>query len=313
MFDAPRRFLGLVRRDGPRTAAARVLARVFRRLYYAAEPEPLRIHNRAVRHVLAEDDINICHNGTTRQDYDPAMTNVLVCTEGPDLVEAEDWLDPSFDFHAEFSYGDFYGLDRFHSLRRLHATHDAWVQPESPLPEEEKTELASIVYADKRRFRGRQLRHQVGDEHEGVVDTYGSAVGDYLYEKRRALDPYMFHVAIESGRHPEYVTEKFFDPIKTGTVPIYWGGREAVEAMGFDTEGILFFEDMEEFERLLDERVTREEYERLRPHVEANRQRLIEIRNEIRQDALLDAVRHGYLAECDDRRSGELSQRYQLE
>lgn len=313
MPDAPRRFLGLLRRDGPRAAVRRSVAHAVRRLHYAAEPRPRAVHDGAVRRMYAEDDVNVCHNESTREDYDSSMTNVLVCTEGPDLVEAEEWLDPSFDFHAEFSYGDFYDLDRFHSLRRLHATHDVWVRLEDVPPAESKEVLASIVYGDKQRFRGRELRQRVANEHGDVVDEYGSGAGEYLYEKRRALDSYMFHVAIESGRHPEYVTEKFFDPIKTSTVPIYWGGREAVEAMGFDTDGILFFEDMEEFRTLLDERVSREAYSRMRPHIEANRRRLIEIRNDIRRDALLDAVRHGYLTECEDRRSGEVTQRYRFE
>ena len=56
---------------------------------------------------------------------------------------------------------------------------------------------------------------------------------------------------IENGKYPEYVTEKLYDCIKLGTVPIYWGGEEALRKMGFDIQGFIFFDSLEELEEIL--------------------------------------------------------------
>jgi len=294
-----RQFYDVARDDGIEKALRLGLESTLRRLYVRVADNPQRMYVDTVETVANSRNINICYNQCAREQYDESMTNVLIVTEGPALVEGDDWLDPSFDFHAEFSYGDYYGLDHFFSLRRMMAGRDYRVALDTTNEYADKSRLASIVFADKDEFPGQAMRHDVASRHGNTVDTYGSGVGEYLYDKAKALNDYMFHVAIESGRYPEYVSEKFFDCLKTNTIPIYWGGREAIEKMGFDTDGILFFEDVDDLANILD-RISAEEYERLRPHAEYNRERLVEIRNDLKRGFYFDHIRLNSLSTSDD-------------
>lgn len=294
-----RRFYNVLREEGIEEAARRSLELTLRRLYLSVADDPQRVYVDAMEEIANRRGINICYNQWAREHYDVSMTNVLIATEGPTVVKGEDWLDPSWEFHAEFSYGDFYDLEHFYSLRRFLSGRDYRVPLEQAENYEEKPELASIVFADKDRYPGQAMRHDVATEHGDVVDAFGSGVGEYLYDKPKAMAPYMYHVAIESGMYPEYVSEKFFDCLKTNTVPIYRGGREAVEKMGFDTEGIIFFEEFEELSDILAD-ISAADYRRRRPHVEANRERLIEIRNEIKREFYFDRIRLNSLVTSDE-------------
>lgn len=299
-----RRFYGLLSTEGPRKALRRGTEFGLRKLYLSVSDEPRSMFVDSISAIAEQQGINICYNEDTRSQYDPSMTNVLVVTEGPALVEADDWLDPSMDFHAEFSMGDFYGLNNFFSICHLHAGRDYRVALDVDRMYPDKPKLVSIVFADKDRFPGQAMRHRVAAEYGDIVDAYGSGVGEYLYEKSRSLDPYMFQVVVESGKYPEYVSEKFYDCLKTHTVPIYRGGREGIERLGFDTDGILFFENMEELGEILDG-LSADDYERLRPHAMTNRERLVEIRNQMKGEFYIDFVRLGFLVTSDDERFEE--------
>jgi len=293
-----RRFYELLSDEGLGEATRRGLEYGLRDLYLRVSRNPQRMYVDSISAIADQNGINICRNEQIRQQYDPAATNVLIATESPAVVKDQDWLDPSFDFHAEFSFGDFYDLDRFHSLRRMHSVVDYWVELELSNPYGEKPRLVSTVLSEKNQLPGHQMRHDVADSYRKLIDCYGAGANRYIEEKVASLGPYMFQVVIENGQYPEYVSEKFYDCIKTNTVPIYWGGEQAVIEMGFDTEGILFFDDPSELNDLL-EIISPELYRQFRPHVEANRRRLVEIRNELRQEFYFDMVRLGSLRAKD--------------
>ncbi len=113
--------------------------------------------------------------------------------------------------------------------------------------------------------------------------------------KMDTLDKYMFQIAIENGKYPEYVSEKFFDCIKTRTIPIYRGGKEAIKKMGFDIEGILFFNAIEDLEKILEEKVSKSIYEKKKDAVDYNLNRLHEIRTEVKLNFYRNTIQMGYL------------------
>lgn len=58
------------------------------------------------------------------------------------------------------------------------------------------------------------------------VDSGGIArnnIGGPVADKRGFIAGYKFTIAFENTSQPGYVTEKLFDPLQAGSVPIYWG------------------------------------------------------------------------------------------
>lgn len=111
----------------------------------------------------------------------------------------------------------------------------------------------SMVLSDKRSLPGHQLRHEVAEWFGSVVsvkpissdqprvagfDIYGPSYRP-IKHKVDALAPYRFSVAIENVNTGLWFTEALLDCFLTGTIPIYWGSRDALKHWGFDMLGII--------------------------------------------------------------------------
>jgi len=86
------------------------------------------------------------------------------------------------------------------------------------------------------------------------VDVYGwdwswfpRAKG--LGRKFEGLLPYRFSLAIENTHENNYITEKFYDPILTNTIPIYFGAKNIREI--FPENGYVLIEDINDTSALL--------------------------------------------------------------
>lgn len=66
---------------------------------------------------------------------------------------------------------------------------------------------------------------------EGIVLHTGSTAGESLTLKQQALSHYLFHLAFENTVERGYVTEKVFDALIAGTVPVYFGSTEDCRAL----------------------------------------------------------------------------------
>jgi len=238
-----------------------------------------------------EHGLNICHNIHVPEQYDPELENILVATESPAYVkqgtpdnwgagENKDhsgWIDDKMEFVAEISWEKYTDSEVYHCPRKYYVNHDGFVEYGSPTGD--KSKLVSHVYSNKRYTTSHRFRHQLATEFESAIDNFGSGTGSYLPDKSDALCGYQFNIAVENCLHENYLTEKFFDPIKTKTIPIYRGGESSVRKLGFDTDGVLFFETMDELEKILDD-IDNEMYNELKSAAEYNRKRLRELRNE---------------------------------
>lgn len=102
--------------------------------------------------------------------------------------------------------------------------------------------VPSIVASPKRSLPGHKLRHEMirqwHREGEAPMIAFGP---EYIpiEHKVDALRDYAFSVAIENVNTGLWFTEALLDCFLTGTVPIYWGSRDALKHWGFDMLGII--------------------------------------------------------------------------
>ena len=60
------------------------------------------------------------------------------------------------------------------------------------------------------------------DHFKDKIDFFGFGIKD-LKNKKDAIDPYLFSIAIENSKHDNYWTEKIADVFLGNTMPIYYG------------------------------------------------------------------------------------------
>lgn len=248
--------------------------------------------------LFKQNGYQICYNKFTPKQYDPDKKNILFLIESPAMVEHywDEWIKPDMKFYAEVSFHNFLNLPHYKCCRTLYATFDSFVDLKPEETYTNKPLLVSMIYSNKQILVGHKLRYEVAQLYGDHMDLLGFGATGKFIEKDESLIPYMYQVTIENGMYPDYVSEKFFDCLKTRTVPIYWGGKEGVEKMGFDSRGIIFFNTAEELGDILKNQISAEQYATMLPFVEKNYHRLREIRQEVCMDALLHPILlKGYL------------------
>ncbi|KAJ1472036.1 hypothetical protein T484DRAFT_1915390 [Baffinella frigidus] len=136
-----------------------------------------------------------------------------------------------------------------------------------------KTSLVSMIVSHKAGTEGQRLRHQIaaafgapppppsGSGAGAPPPSGAGAAGDSagievfghsfrpLPDKMGALAGHMFHVVVENSRADCYFSEKLFDAVAAGAVPIYWGCERISEVL--DSSGILFFDSLTDLAPLL--------------------------------------------------------------
>lgn len=241
-----------------------------------------------------KNNLNICYNENIKKDYDPSKRNILIAIESPAVVKSQGWLDKSMNFAAEISFENFYGLNNYYCPTKLYVNHDRFVE----FPDDEtfnKTELISCVLSDKEALPGHRLRHRIRERlKNSSVDFMGSgSKTGWIENKSDSLDHYRYQIVIENCKNSSYISEKFYDCIKRKTIPIYWGGEESVKELGFDTDGILFFETAEELEDIL-KTISQEDYTERKDAVDKNLQCLRSLRSEKKMEYYLSSVTPEY-------------------
>jgi hypothetical protein len=245
---------------------------------------------RIAQKALRANGYNLCYNKYIRQDYDPRGKNILVAVESPEVIKQNGWLDENMNFVAEISFANFYNLKNYHCCRSLYATNDNFVNFEINNNYDRKNKLTSFIFSEKTRLPGHKLRHDIAQKFKDQVDLFGSGTGKFLQRKTDSLESYMFQIVIENGKFPEYVSEKFFDCVKTKTIPIYFGGDHALEKLGFDHNGWISFDTLDELNTILREKVSESFYYEHLTSLEKNRQILLKIREHNYLQLVLNVV-----------------------
>ena len=112
--------------------------------------------------------------------------------------------------------------------------------------------------------------------------TFGKGRKQELVQKIDGLHDYRFSIAIENSCIPSYMTEKFYDCIIAGCVPLYYGAPNVAEYFPVDSYILLPINNFEECCRIIGE-LSESDYERRIPA-------LIEARSLIREKYSLGSV-----------------------
>ena len=90
----------------------------------------------------------------------------------------------------------------------------------------QKTKLCSMIVSSKALVQGQRDRinftADIMEHFKNKIDYYGFGIKE-LKNKKDAIDPYLFSIAIENSQHENYWTEKIADVYLGHTMPIYHG------------------------------------------------------------------------------------------
>jgi Glycosyltransferase family 10 (fucosyltransferase) C-term/Fucosyltransferase, N-terminal len=163
----------------------------------------------------------------------------------PPRLEGQKWVAWSMESRANYPLlgdGDFMGQFDITMTYEREAT--VWCPYFSPAvadkllqAEQAKTELAPAVYFRSsqidRSGRGRyafELMKYVKVDSFGRMLRNRELADDRGQESRlTTLSRYKFTLAFENSVAPDYVTEKFFDPLIAGSVPVYLGAPNVAD------------------------------------------------------------------------------------
>ena len=259
--------------------------------------------------LLKSNGYNICYNRSIRKSYNPLKKNILIAIESPEVVKHNGWLDKDMNFVAEISFANFYNLEHFYCCRSLYSTNDNFVNFDYKNEYKLKDRMISFIYSNKTQLPGHQLRHAIAARFAEKIDIFGSGTGKFLKRKIESLEAYKYQIVIENGKYPDYVSEKFFDCIKTKTVPIYYGGDQGLEKMGFNNSGWISFNTIDELEEIINIKATEANYMECLPYMEKNRKLLLEIRNDHYLNLALNLVMvTGYMHTEDSYHKGKYNE-----
>jgi hypothetical protein len=127
-----------------------------------------------------------------------------------------------------------------------------------------KNKLISIIASNKKMTLGQRLRHGIIANYK--MDVFGRGYFP-IENKIEGLKNHMFSVTIENCQKDFYFTEKLIDCFMSGTVPIYWG----CDSIGdfFNTDGMLLFNNMNEFDIIYDD-ISKDMYYSMLPAIKEN-------------------------------------------
>lgn len=140
----------------------------------------------------------------------------------------------------------------------------------------QKTELVSFIGSLQHGDVGAyQLRRAVAEyclyHATAVVDCFGKGIRP-VTDKREALAPYCFSIAMENASSDYYFSEKLVDCLLMETVPIYYGCPGIGDL--FDLRGLLTFHSLAELKSIL-ESLSRDQYQQMLPFARENKERVI--------------------------------------
>ena len=135
-----------------------------------------------------------------------------------------------------------------------------------------KSKLCSIILSSKKTYTGHILRHTIKEciiKNKFNVDIYGNN-GDHHNKKSdkiHFLKDYMFSITIENIKSDYYFTEKLFDCLLSGVVPIYYGCPSINKF--FDEKGFINFTSKEECIKII-KNLSVQKYNNMLPYIKKN-------------------------------------------
>jgi hypothetical protein len=110
------------------------------------------------------------------------------------------------------------------------------------------------------------------------LDIFGHGVKS-MVDKAEALDPYMFHIAIENHVYPHHITEKLPDAFLGHTLPFYHGAPNAADYFPRDSFIPIDINNYERTRDIVKSHLANNEYEDRLPYIIEARHRVLEKEN----------------------------------
>lgn len=116
----------------------------------------------------------------------------------------------------------------------------------------DKNKLISFIFSWKDWNHFHKMRHRIYQKfmNDNRIEFYGSGCNNPVEKKIESLKNYRFSIVVENSVESDYFTEKLLDCFLTGTIPIYLGPKTITEH--FDSNGIIFFDDVEELPEIIE-------------------------------------------------------------
>jgi hypothetical protein len=145
-----------------------------------------------------------------------------------------------------------------------------------------KTKKISMAFSSKNFAEGHRLRHEIYEKYKdtGLIDFYGSGVGEYQLDLRNCFTDYKYVIVCENTLQSTCQTEKLNDVLLNGGIPIYWGPKIIDE--NYDTKSIFRFspdvefvnfdfeESLQKLKNILDNIIQNDPYNELIQSIEHN-------------------------------------------
>jgi hypothetical protein len=112
-----------------------------------------------------------------------------------------------------------------------------------------KTKGISIIASEKNFAPGHKMRHEIIKRFGDRIDVYGRGYKP-IENKIEGLRDYRYHIVVENTGPGTFLTEKLLDAFATGCIPIYCGAKWQAYDL-FHGDGVLFFDDLPQFEQCL--------------------------------------------------------------
>jgi hypothetical protein len=107
----------------------------------------------------------------------------------------------------------------------------------------------SLIASAKANTEGQILRHKAASKFKDNIDLFGYGYKS-IENKADALREYAFSIAIENCKINDYISEKLIDVMLCGSIPIYYGQYKDILNQFFNTNGIIFFDNLEELDQI---------------------------------------------------------------
>jgi hypothetical protein len=167
----------------------------------------------------------------------------------------------------------------------------------------QKSLLLSIIASTFVKLPGHKIRTRFIDNLIGffpdlAAHTFGKGRKQELLKKIDGLHDYRFSIAIENSRLPSYITEKFYDCILAGCVPLYYGAPNASDYFPVDSFIPLPIDDIKECCRIISE-LSEADYERRIPAI-------VEAQSLIREKYSLSSVILNHVSQMQKTNSSKI-------
>jgi hypothetical protein len=176
--------------------------------------------------------------------------------------EARDPTAQVFDIHFGFAPRSILGPQRWHRFP-LWVRQIGWFDPDSryaperllaPRQPTSRPRFCNFIYANdvsiRAEFFFRLNRRRPVDSLGPVLNNRGALLPGGPSGKVAALREYLFTIAFENQIAPGYVTEKLIQPLMAGSIPIYWGAREALS--DFNPDAFIYAPDFADLDSLVE-------------------------------------------------------------